>query len=381
MKRELKLVAIATAAAILAGCASGGGTSHSGNSGLDELALGIGCVFAFGLSPKCHKQSSSSSSTSSASRSSTSSTASTNSSSSIPSFWSGASSQSAPVTSRPTSFESWSTYPRDTNGKAPGVETYVSYQGRISSVYVRPGDTQWADSGLNDFKYDAQGNLVVFNSLVTNPIAPVPNLSDIGHPGIDVGLAPILSSYPQSPFTSVAGSAVGVIGNPYALGWDYQSFGAWNYQMTDGVGGSLMAQSFGAVTPASAVPLSGTATFAGKLAGLYISPAGEGSIAASNVTVNADFSARSLSFASSNTVTTRDLAIATPAPGLDLSGTLSYSAGSGRFGGTLTSAGGTMSGESSGQFYGPKADELGGVFVVKSASTVETFTGAYGAKR
>ena len=44
-------------------------------------------------------------------------------------------------------------------------------------------------------------------------------------------------------------------------------------------------------------------------------------------------------------------------------------------------AAGTMSGASKGKFYGPKAEELGGVFVVKSPSTVETFTGAYGAKR
>ena len=131
----------------------------------------------------------------------------------------------------------------------------------------------------------------------------------------------------------------------------------------------------------SAVPLSGRAMFTGKVGGLYVSPTGEGSIAAGDVTVNADFSARSLSFVSSNTITTRDVATATPAPNLNLSGTLSYAPGSGRFSGTLTSAGGTISGTSNGQFYGPKAEELGGVFVVRSATTVETFTGAYGAKR
>jgi len=40
-----------------------------------------------------------------------------------------------------------------------------------------------------------------------------------------------------------------------------------------------------------------------------------------------------------------------------------------------------MSGASSGQFYGPVAQELGGEFVLKSATTAETFVGAYGAKR
>jgi hypothetical protein len=40
-----------------------------------------------------------------------------------------------------------------------------------------------------------------------------------------------------------------------------------------------------------------------------------------------------------------------------------------------------MSGPSQGAFYGPSAQELGGVFALKAPGTVEAFTGAYGAKR
>jgi hypothetical protein len=40
-----------------------------------------------------------------------------------------------------------------------------------------------------------------------------------------------------------------------------------------------------------------------------------------------------------------------------------------------------MSGSSKGQFYGPAAQELGGAFSLKSPTTLETLTGAYGAKR
>jgi hypothetical protein len=40
-----------------------------------------------------------------------------------------------------------------------------------------------------------------------------------------------------------------------------------------------------------------------------------------------------------------------------------------------------MSGASKGQFYGPTAQELGGVFTLKSPTTAETFTGAFGGKR
>jgi hypothetical protein len=167
--------------------------------------------------------------------------------------------------------------------------------------------------------------------------------------------------------------------NPSAQGWNYQSFGVWNNQAAHT--GEIALSSFGAPTPASAVPLAGSATFVGKLGGFYVSPAGEGSLAAANLTLNADFSARSLNFLSSGSSVTRDLSAASPARHLDLNGTLVYAPGTNTFSGTLKNAGGTMSGSSKGQFYGPAAQELGGVFTVKSANTVETFSGAYGAKR
>jgi hypothetical protein len=64
-----------------------------------------------------------------------------------------------------------------------------------------------------------------------------------------------------------------------------------------------------------------------------------------------------------------------------LNGTLTYQPGANSFQGKLTNAAGTMTGSSRGQFYGPAAQELGGVFSVKASSGTETFTGAYGAKR
>jgi phage baseplate assembly protein gpV len=108
---------------------------------------------------------------------------------------------------------------------------------------------------------------------------------------------------------------------------------------------------------------------------------GQGSTAAADLTVNANFSTRSLGFASTGTATTRDFQTRTAAPNLNLNGTLTYAPGSNSFSGTLTNSGGTLSGSTKGQFYGPSAQELGGAFAVKSSTTVETFTGAYGAKR
>jgi hypothetical protein len=129
------------------------------------------------------------------------------------------------------------------------------------------------------------------------------------------------------------------------------------------------------------VPSAGNATFAGKLGGYYVSPGGEVSVATATVTVDANFSARSLSFASSGTSLTRTLQTAAAAPNLNVSGTLTYSPSANVFAGTLKNASGTMSGSTTGRYYGPTAQELGGVFALKSPSTVETLAGAYGAKR
>ena len=160
------------------------------------------------------------------------------------------------------------------------------------------------------------------------------------------------------------------------MDWSYQSFGAWDTAWGPGAA-AFGATSFGAPTMASGVPGVGNATFSGKLAGFYLTPEGEKLLAAANLAVYVDFSARSLDFASTRTTVGAGIA----APNLDLAGRLAYSPGSAIFAGTLTTAGGTMSGPSTGRYYGPAAEELGGTFSVKSPTTAELFTGGYGAQR
>ena len=159
-----------------------------------------------------------------------------------------------------------------------------------------------------------------------------------------------------------------------ALGHQYQSFGVWNERI-DASRGQITVWSQGQPTPAQAIPASGIATFQGKLSGAYVSAAGIGGTAASDLKVSADFGARSLGFASSGTTMN-----GAAAPNLDLRGTLTYAPGQGRFSGNLANASGSLRGSTSGQFYGPRAEELGGVFAATGAGT-ERFVGAYGAKR
>lgn len=224
-----------------------------------------------------------------------------------------------------------------------------------------------------NFLYDAQGELVSIGSFSESHKRFVP----LGHAGIDVrhSASPYFA---PSPFTSLPARNVGAIANPLALGWDYQSFGAWSILREPG---TATAVTFGAPTPGASVPTVGSATFTGKLAGFYVSSTGKGHIAAADLNVHANFATRTLNLGSSGTTLTRDIATGMAAPHLNVSGMLSYASGSSTFRGNLTNAGGTMSGESQGRFYGPAAQELGGVFTLTSPTTAESFAGAYGAKR
>jgi hypothetical protein len=225
-------------------------------------------------------------------------------------------------------------------------------------------------SGNVSFLYDEERELRQFAGFLV--AGPPQALSALGFPGLEEVRSERHTWMPEF-------HAVGVIANPYTLGWEYQSFGAWNSIYFPG--GEVTAVSFGASTPASSIPVSGQASFVGQLTGRYVSPDGAGYTAAAATSVSVNFQARELGFASTGTVLTRDFATAVQAPSLNLNGTLTYAPGASAFSGTLANQAGTLSGTTDGRFYGPAAQELGGVFLLKSESTPEQFVGAYGAKR
>jgi hypothetical protein len=295
---------------------------------------------------------------------------------------------SAPETppSSPEPFTRWQDHIW-TVTEAKGVETTQRYNqtpdGSIhvesSSAATSPSTVLFSSGPKGEVHYFETRGLRFYSAGRTLPGTPgliyvtsFQGDSNLSSPFLDV-------EDPAIPYRGLVPSLIGVVANPYKLGWSYQSFGIWNNHSA--AAGSVHATTFGAPTPAFAVPASGAATFAGELAGFYVAPAGEGSMVAANVSVAANFSARSLTFTSSGTTTTRNLSTAMAAPSLNLGGTLTYAPGSGTFSGTLANAGGTMTGQSGGKFYGPAAQELGGTFVLRSATTAEAFTGAYGAKR
>ena len=175
-----------------------------------------------------------------------------------------------------------------------------------------------------------------------------------------------------------AGTNVGIAIDPTGIpGWDYQTFGVWITGLDTG-SGRVGTMSIGSPTAGSAIPGTGTPTFTGLSTGVYVDSSGEGYMAIGELTVLADFSNRSLAFATRNTEKiSLNSDISSAADNLDMIGTLRYSAGVNSFSGPVSATG--LTGTAEGRFYGPSAQELGGVFSLSADSGIESYIGGYGA--
>lgn len=166
-----------------------------------------------------------------------------------------------------------------------------------------------------------------------------------------------------------------------ALNWKYQAFGVWTDPQSSGSGkyGSI---SVGSQTTGSSIPSSSSATFSGYGGGFYTDSSNNVFVVQSSVSATANFATRQVSLSSSSTGKQQYSNGSFGAYGADsnlnLSGTLSYSANTNSLSGTLTTTSG-MSGSSQARFYGPNAEEIGGVFNLTGGS--QTFVGAFGAKQ
>ncbi len=174
-------------------------------------------------------------------------------------------------------------------------------------------------------------------------------------------------------------NTTGEAANSFHYGWNYQSFGMWLELVPPG-SYRAGAASVGVVTPGAAVPAMGTATFTGAAQGYFFeSSSGTPYITRANVTADVNFGARSIAFNTSGTVALNTNAGGGSAsPTLNMGGTLTYDPGSNQFAGTLTSGNG-LSGSSTGRFYGPNAEELGGVYSLSGAAG--SMVGGYGGRR
>jgi len=182
-------------------------------------------------------------------------------------------------------------------------------------------------------------------------------------------------------FQKADGSASALTGYATGLGWSYQSFGVWQSGLSSG---NVNAASVGSViTPGASIPTSGFATYNGVSGGIYggtLGTAAGAYFVTSNMSATANFASRSISFATTNSVFSSTLTGPyTGGSGLNLTGTLTYAAGTNSFSGTVNSAGAGLTGTAGGQFYGPSAQEIGGVFALKNGGL--GYIGGFGGKR
>ena len=104
------------------------------------------------------------------------------------------------------------------------------------------------------------------------------------------------------------------------------------------------------------------------------------------MTAVADFDNSNIAFTTTNTELSADFENVLSTPELDLTGDLTISSTTNQFTGTIDNfaSGGDLTGDATGRFYGPTAEELGGTFSLSDGSAgsiPETYTGAFGGKR
>jgi hypothetical protein len=165
--------------------------------------------------------------------------------------------------------------------------------------------------------------------------------------------------------------------------WNYQTMATW-VQANEAAGGRIGAMSVGNKTAGTSIPSLSTAVFTGVAEGMYVTDNHDFYGVSSSATLSANFATQSVTFATTNSkIHTLDTLVPTSKSDLDLTGTFSYSADSN----TLTSSSlsttssGWTGGTASAKFYGPNAEEIGGVFSIRGTGPREAYEGAFGAKQ
>ena len=268
----------------------------------------------------------------------------------------------------PPTFTTWSAIPAPGSIAVNGVSQEVTYTASTTAVV-----TVSPYSGLLATTYTPtiDASRAITDIVIKNSNRTITFSKSAGDSFQRFGNTSIITA--RNP----SGSNVAVAVDPALQGWDYQSFGVWITGAGTG-SGSAGAVSVGAQTAGSAIPTTGSATFTGLLGGTYLDPAGGDHLVGANLTVNADFAGRSLALSSSMTT---DISTGAAMPGLDLTGGLTYAAQTNTMTGTLSAANGRLSGPATGYFFGPAAQEIGGIFSLSATSGLERFGGGFGGRR
>lgn len=265
-----------------------------------------------------------------------------------------------------TPFQSFSAVQPGQTVEATGVSQTMAVTsdpgGTVTGVSVNPADLGTSSARLT------YGNGLALTGLSIKTPQSSPSWS-----GAEISCSPTCDA---ENATSVG---VAVNAQDPGVAWNYQTYGFWAADGAPEIGGAI---SIGAPTPVGGIPTSGTATYNGLSSGIYIDAGGATWIHSADMLAVADFGApRSVAFSTTNTVATNAVGPVSM-PGLNLSGTLSIMPGANEIRGTLTTASTFLNGPATGRFYGPTAQEIGGVYALTTGTfSPNTMIGGFGGKQ
>ncbi len=270
-----------------------------------------------------------------------------------------------------TTFTDWSSISKPTQVNLEGISTDVSYTAASRITSLNNKGTDLTATASIDYRTDNTISKVQFttqNGTVTFDENGTDTIGDTGN---------VIYGYNQ------AGSDFFLAADPLSSGvnWNYQTFGMWETGRGTG-SGTAGGISVGAATAGSSIPTSGIATYTGFFGGARSDGIGNDYLTQGTVSVGADFANRSLSY---STAASKYISPITSTPtwisgnSFDMSGTLTYSDGNNLFTGNVSDGNGAT-GTATGKFYGPNAEELGGVYYL-TGNSLYMHAGAFGAKK
>lgn len=282
------------------------------------------------------------------------------------------------------SFTNWSSVSPPTTVNADGIsqDANYTYTAQIDTITDQGADTAASSASI---KYRDDGTIERIN--ISTPTSTLVWDETAGDTIADGSLT--IEAYDGANLSSSTDIAYLIDAQNGLADWEYQTFGVWE-SGRGSASGTIGAISIGAPTTGAAIPTLGSATFTGLTAGIYVDAAGVDYVTSSTLNVDVDFAARTLDLTTSNTLKTSLAgggAVADNNLNLTSSGPqVGYDLLLNSFSVPVTAAGSTgnpgdLAGTSSGQFYGPNAEELGGVFSLSNPATDEYYSGAYGAKQ
>jgi hypothetical protein len=276
----------------------------------------------------------------------------------------------------------------------PAAALAVPSSLKATTVNIKPVDTTTGSFSVTTGAANATDPATGQTLSITNVLGGVAALFSAAT-GSVVSLS-TLGGMPASLLANNTNASASGYVLPYSAtlnptGYVYQTFGTWI--VTNPMTAVMSENYFSAGVMPGALPVAGTASYTGKAAGSGVDAATRDPYdVTATMNATANFATRSVAFATTGTSSLSNNAVLgtlpSANPGLNLSGTLSYVAGSNTFTGAVSTVNG-MTGNATGRFYGPgiiaatanqvlgAPPEIGGTFAVMN-SGIGAMQGAFG---